>query len=280
MNIKFLHANYLDQPYEVSFETLARCNASCNFCPYPSLERQGAQLSDQEINRMLLEMREWPKPFYISPFKVNEPLLDGRFIRICQLINAYVPQATLRVFTNGSPLTVSRIHDIDMLNNVAHLWISLNSHLPDEYQNIMGLKFESTAGRLDQLHQLIEQGYFRHPVIVSKVSLLDDDHEFIQYCDRRWPLFEVVAIKQDGWLGHVPPSNPTIPDTPCARWFELSIMATGEVSLCCMDGKGEFCIGNIHKQSLLDIYNAPHWRLRREMMLSRKDIYPCSTCTY
>src|SRR5262249_27338104 len=32
---------YLDYPQEVHIETLAMCNATCTFCPYPTMDRQG-----------------------------------------------------------------------------------------------------------------------------------------------------------------------------------------------------------------------------------------------
>lgn len=276
----FLRANYLDQPYEVSIETLALCNAACTFCPYPTLERKGTRLGDEVIQSLIEEMRHWSKPFYISPFKVNEPFLDKRLMSICHHINASIPHAMLRLFTNGSPLTFYKLREVDSLANVAHLWISLNSHDPGEYQALMSLEFENTATKLDTLHNMIRAGSFRHPVVLSKVTDTFDESAFQMYCAKRWPLFQVCLIKRDGWLGYVPPMDSTIPDTPCARWFELSILATGIVSHCCMDGKGEFPIGNIHLNTLRDIYNAPLWRDRRERMISRRDLHPCNTCTY
>lgn len=276
----FLRAHYLDQPYEVSIETLALCNAACTFCPYPTLERKGTRLPDEAIQMLIEEMRHWPNPFYISPFKVNEPFLDKRLIPICAHINAAIPNAMLRLFSNGSPLTFYKLREIDSLANVAQLWISLNSHISAEYKSLMSLDFENTATKLDTLHGMVSNGYFRHPVVLSKVTAGEDESGFQTFCANRWPLFQVFLIKRDGWLGYVPPMDSSIPDTPCNRWFELSILATGVVSLCCMDGKGEFPIGDINTQSLLEIYNSYHWRDRRERLISRREVHPCSTCTY
>lgn len=278
--LSYLRSQYLDQPFEVSLETLALCNAACRFCPYPTLERKGTSLSNETLARLLLEMSTWEKPFFISPFKVNEPLLDKRLFEFCGSINRLIPRANIRLFTNGSPLTPEVINNIDILDNIVHLWISLNSHDPWEYHHIMRLNFEQTAKKLDFLHKQSSQGYFRHPVVLSKVSTTTNEGAFMTYCAERWPYFQPIIIKQDGWLGYVDPMSPEIPDTPCLRWFELSILATGEVSLCCMDGEGAFPIGNVHMQTLLEIYNSPQWRDRRERMISRKEIHPCATCTY
>lgn len=67
---------YLDQPREVSLETLALCNAACEFCPYPTIERKGARMSDALITRLVGEMAQFPRPFYFSP--LSRKALDDR----------------------------------------------------------------------------------------------------------------------------------------------------------------------------------------------------------
>lgn len=274
-------SDYLSQPREVSIETYTLCNAACSFCPYPTLDRKGTFMDQALLDRLMSELCTFKHPFYFSPFKVNEPFLDARVLDICGRLTEAQPLAQLRLFTNGSTLTDERIARIAQLRNVAHLWVSLNSHEPDEYHRIMRLKFEQTARKLDALHMAYEHGSFPHPVVLSKVSARPlQEYLFTGYCKTRWPYFQTSIIKQDGWLGFVPPSDPAIPDTPCVRWFELSILSTGVVSLCCMDGKGEFSIGNVNENTLLEVYNNHLWRERREKLFSRRSVYPCSTCTY
>lgn len=273
MNFERLRERYLYQPKEVSLETLALCNAACTFCPYPTLERKGTKMPDELIERLVGEMASFEVPFYLSPFKVNEPLLDARLLPLCRMVNDAVPLARLRLFTNGSPLTTEKAEQIGALKNVEHLWISLNEHDPQKYEALMALNFERTAKRLDALHDM----EFPHPVVISKVG---PDEGFTDYVRKRWPKFKPMLIKRDAWLGYVDPQYPGIPDTPCGRWFELSVMASGKVSLCCMDGTGEYAIGDVNESTLLDIYSAPHWRERREHLISRRSIEPCSRCSY
>lgn len=272
---------YLDQPIEIAIETLALCNARCTFCPYPTLDRKGTKMDDKLILSLMEQMSTFKYPFTFSPFKVNEPFLDDRLMWLLRIANKNIPNMQLRLFTNGSPLTHQLIAEIADLERVAHLWVSLNSSQPDEYQRIMGLRFEHTAKKLDMLHQHVVGATFTHPVILSKVTQnVNHDGDFLNYCSDRWPCFRTTLIKQDSWLGYVAPLNPTVPDLPCARWFELSITATGIASLCCMDGSGQFALGSVHEHTLLEIYNAPAYRERREKSLSRKLIHPCNTCSY
>lgn len=269
---------YLDQPKEVSLETFAKCNAACTFCPYPSLERIGTKLSDELIESVLSQMERFTVPFGFSPFKVNEPFLDKRVLPLCEAFNRRVPQGYLRLFTNGSTLTEATLDRIAHLSNVVHLWVSLNDHRPEEYKRLMGLDFERTAANLDRLHDRLA---FPHPVVLSTVGFPNE--EFRRYCFDRWPNFDSTALKKDAWIDFTDGQETVVPDAACWRWWELSITATGVVSHCCMDGEAAYPIGDIREQSLLEIYNAPFWRERREKLLSRKaldDRSPCSKCTY
>lgn len=270
-----LRKDFLDYPIEVSLETLALCNAACTFCPYPTLDRKGERMSDEMVSRLVDEIVSWQRPMYFSPFKVNEPLLDKRTIPTLERINREAPDIVLRLFSNGAALTPDKIEQVAGLKKLAHLWVSLNEYRPEEYEKLMGMPFERTAKRLDYLHSLDD---FPHNVVLSTVGYPNEDFRY--YCFQRWPKFESLAIKRDSWLGFVDAQKKEIPDTPCSRWFELSIMANGIVSLCCMDGEGAFSIGDVNKQTLLEVYNSPHWRERREKLMSRRDIHPCSTCSY
>jgi hypothetical protein len=268
---------YLDQPLEVSLETQALCNAACTFCPYPTLDRKGVRMSDELIDRLVGEMASWKARFCFSPFKVNEPLLDKRTIPLCERMNREVPHAGIRIFTNGAALTPDKVEGIAKLENVVHLWISLNSHDPEEYERLMSMPFERTAKRLDYLHSVD----FPHKVVLSTVGFPNEP--FRRYCYDRWPKFESFALKKDAWIDYTDAQNAEVPDTPCARWFELSIMADGRVSHCCMDGTGKYAIGDVTTQTMLEVYNSPFWRERREGLLSRKqldDRSPCARCTY
>lgn len=290
-----LRRHYLHQPHEVSIETLALCNARCTFCPYPTLDRKGARMSLDLINELIEQMREWSEPFFLSPFKVNEPLLDVRLADICADIITKLPQATLRLFTNGQPLTGAQIDWIAALplGRLEHLWVSLNSTDPEEYGVLMGCSYRMIESRLDELHERVKRGDFHHPVVLSRVTSFTpgagaeaavdaalEDVRFVRACAARWPGFAPTLIKRDGWLGYVAPSAPEVPRAPCGRWFELNIMATGKVALCCMDGTGEFELGDAATTPLLEIYNTPALVNRRQFAHTRDGIDPCQRCTY
>jgi len=42
-----------------------------------------------------------------------------------------------------------------------------------------------------------------------------------------------------------------------------------------MDGTGEYSIGNVNERSMLEVYNDPVYRERREGLWNRKKVMPC-----
>jgi hypothetical protein len=53
--LQMRHSSAIDFPAHVHLETMAQCNAACNFCPYPSLERKGTVISAGMSDPQLLK---------------------------------------------------------------------------------------------------------------------------------------------------------------------------------------------------------------------------------
>lgn len=273
----------LDYPTVVHLETWTKCNASCNFCPYPTLVRKGNKMSDELIEKILTDLEDIPRdqPFFFSPFKVNEPFLDKRLLPLLEDINHRMPNAAFRIFSNGTPLTGKKIDRLAKLRNVAHLWISLNDHRPKEYAEVMQLPLERTLKRLDLLHKKKLDG-FPHNVVISRVvdNTLDDSY-FCVWVGDRYPAFTIRLIKRESWLGFCDHDaiEKEVPATVCGRWSEIDITSTGVVSLCCMDGRCQYPIGDVSKQHVLEVFNSPNYRRMRAGPWNRQAYDPCQRCT-
>lgn len=278
---------YLYQPREISIETLTLCNARCEFCPYDTLDRKGARMSDELLVSILNQLREWREPFHISPFKVNEPFLDKRFLPLCRDIVEGLPMAKIRIFTNGSRFTNDNVAELMDLppSRIEHIWVSLNTTDADEYKRIMGyVTFEHVAEKIDILFKAWLRR-IRHRIVISRVAGLPTDADeqrkrvdFESYIWKRWRGFIPYHIKRDGWIGYTHASDVLVPKTPCARWWELNIMATGKAALCCMDGTGEYSVGDANTETLKEIYTRT--LPLRVSAWKRDEFSPCNRCTY
>lgn len=274
---------YLDVPRQVHLETLARCNARCDFCPSPVLERTGVRMEDALIDKVIGDLQDVPAgvPFEVVPFKVNEPFLDVRLFDVLDAIAERLPSATVSLTTNGSALTRKKLAELGRRPVVEQLFVSFNDYRPDAYTRTMGLPWARTLERLDALHDAVALGSIPSRVTVSRVGDgSEHDRAFKAWVGQRWPAFGVLVNQRGDWLGQVDTTVTSIPDVGCVRWFELSITSTGEVAHCCMDGQARWPIGNVREQHVLDVYNAPDFRRLRERALSRIGEEPCGSCTF
>ena len=92
-----------------------------------------------------------------------------------------------------------------------------------------------------------------------------------------------MIVPRNDWLGErvADGALDPVPDVACHRWFDLSIVATGEVALCCMDSEAKFPKGDVNTEHALAIYNRPALReLRMNLISRRKAGSPCDRCTY
>ena len=277
-------SGYMDWPKEIHLETLALCNAKCSFCPYPNMERQGDRMPDELIEKIIGDLQAMPKnlPLIVSLFKVNDPLLDKRIFSIAHQVTNHLSNARLRLFTNGSPLTDSIVEKIAGIQRLEHLWVSLNECEETAYETLMGLPLRRTLEKLDALHARVAVG-FPHQVVVSRVADQSErDLAFVRFVKERYPHFSTFLIGRGDWAGQVAGGQTTAtPPLGCERWFEVSIMASGKVALCCMDGEGKHVIGDVRQDSIYDIYNHPDYRKMRQFQSFRAGAAaPCDSCVY
>jgi len=249
----------------------SKCNADCVFCPYSTLERIDNKMPGDLLDKIIDEMSQWEVPFFFTPLKVNEPLLDKRLFDIIKKVTDNT-LAVIRLFSNGSALTPKIMKQIGQVERMPQLNISLNEYRPEEYKNLMKMDFEHTARNLDRLHTSKPS----YQVILSTVGFPNED--FRKYCFGRWPDFDSVAIRDSGWLGLTEAPVSQVPDSSCGRWWEMSIMSTGVASLCCMDGEGQYGFGDVNKETLLEIYGKSR-KWRENGSRSRHDAGdPCDRC--
>jgi radical SAM protein with 4Fe4S-binding SPASM domain len=276
-------SSYIDFPAHVHLETMARCNAACNFCPYSSLERKGAKMDDSLIEKIVNDLKDIPRlhRFQLSPFKVNEPFLDTRIFDLLTYLQSELPHATITLTTNGSLINERIVERLTQFPNLGYLWVSFNDHRPDEYEATMKLPYRRTRESLDRLHKAKAEGRLPMRIVLSRVGDgTAADEDFITWVRTTYPLFEVSIFPRTNWLGQVDVSPPTAPPIACTRWFEISITATGVVAHCCADGQARYPIGNVREQHVLDIYNSPSYRRLRATVDNRLQVEPCRRCNF
>src|SRR5262249_16696413 len=152
-----------DYPSMVHIETLAMCNAACNFCPYPTIGRKGERMSEALFAKIVGDLRDIPNDvrYRLSPLKVNEPFLDTALFDRLALVHELLPNPDITMTTNASPLTRKNVQQLAGVINLADLWISLNDHREAHYEETMKIPYRRTIENVRRLHDMISAGEIR-----------------------------------------------------------------------------------------------------------------------
>ena len=281
---QYFQKKYMDYPSHVHIETTGKCNGSCKFCPHSEIERKNEIMSDELFSKIINDLKKIPIPFSLSPFKVNEPLLDPLIFERIYRINKELPDANILFVSNFNTANEDTIHKLSQVKKLKYIWISLNFLDADEYKKEMGLNLDRTVDNIRLLLDYNRKNHFTDKIILGRVSDREGDEKFIEDAKNIFEpyIYEVdykIDMNRKGeWLGYTESTWPKI-DYPCNRWFELSITCTGDVALCCMDGKCEYPLGNVNNQNALDIYNSEYKRLRATGV-PRRYVTPCKNCSF
>jgi hypothetical protein len=277
-------ADYMDErfmrsPRLLSIETFVKCNATCEFCPYPGSERIGQKLDIGIIRKIIDEVSDAEvHPELFVPARINEPMFDRRMYEIFEYVGVKLPSTKITHFTNGTTLSERHIDRLCSTPNLGSINVSLNSHQADDHKRLMGISFDLVIRNLKALHNIYETRGLKFPVYLSHVG--DGtfrDTEFLDWCQANFPSFKSYARARFDWLGKTYSLDVGRGPLGCSQWFQLDFLANGREAFCCIDDDGRFGTGDAHHQNALDIYNHPvRMALRRKKLRS---LHPaCAKC--
>lgn len=277
-------SRYVDFPYQIGIESRALCNATCGFCPYPTMKRKGQRMDDALLEKILRDMEDLPRdlPLDVNLARMNEPFADKRVPDLALELERRFPQVSLWIFTNASPLIPKVAAKLTPLRRITQFVISFNDHRPDEYTRVMGLPFERTVANIDALHEMAAAAAVAFAPTISRVGDgTPADDEFLAWCAHRWPAFQHRVTQRFDWIGSVGLTTfGDMPRTGCWQWFHLPILAGGRVAWCTLDHEGDRSRGDVRARHILDIYNEPAHRERRRTLPDRADVAVCSRCNH
>jgi MoaA/NifB/PqqE/SkfB family radical SAM enzyme len=266
-------------PRLVCVETTNHCNAKCSFCPNNALARDKGAMDQALFEKIIEDCREFPLEA-IEPFMQGDPFVDPDIQARLEHIRRRLPTTKLRLYTNGYGMTPKRI-DALMGLGIDHLYVSVNTLDEAKYQKIMGIKLERTLRNLAYLTDPVR----RHKVadnITFRMTRLDDttlqeQDDFLAYCKDKGVRSFVVGLFN--YKGDINGSLP-VPRYGCEHVNRLDILASGKVTLCCMDQDGEHSWGDVNTHSVLEVYRGKIGRRYRELHRTgrRREIEPCDTC--
>ncbi len=275
-------------PLTISLELSNKCNLQCSMC-FQSSEAAKKQkfvaLTSETIQKILQECKEKNLPSLIlgagTEFLVSKNAPEViKMLGSCGIMDVFLR-------TNGILLDAETVKLI-FAAKVTRVFISLDAATKTTYQEIRG----SDALTLieNNINHLLNERKIRGSVLpivrVSFVVLDKNKHEQKLFLEKWKDKVDFVDFQRFQDLTHVRDKETIIKDENiinprCAYpFYSLSIAPDGSVAPCCTFYGKELPVGNIHRQSIEEIWNSKRMNQIRGEISSRKLNDVCKRCLF
>ena len=269
-------------PTQLALETVNYCTASCVICPYLRMKRPKGVMTMEVFYKVLDTVQAAGAPIkLITHAGIGEPLIDKHLAERIRYERKVFPDACLMIYTNASILTRERAREL-IDAGVDKISISLNGFRKETYEAVMQLDYERT---IENVHGLLKLRRDMDSKLQVQISCVPAEQcsseellEFRQYWTGK--VDNVVIPPWVNWMGMFNGNSPKF-QLPCRYiWSILLVNWDGTVIMCCEDYDGKYPLGNLTKQSLMDVFNGPIiTKLRKNQLKGNFDTPPvCKGC--
>lgn len=241
--------------FEISLSGL--CNRQCPFCPradhsvYPNTK----EYIEQTLHaKMMRELGELDYTGLIVYSGYSEPLLHRGIVEIVKEARTLCPKAKIEVYTNGDSLKVGMIRKL--------IGAGLNTILVSLYDGPEQIEKFTTMRR--------EAGVTDQQMILRERYLLEKG-EGMHLSNRAG----TIDFKQM----HVEPLKQSLKRQCFLPFYMMMVDHTGEVFLCSHDWIKKFVVGDLRKQTVLEVWNSKKMKAARESLAEGNRCFgPCVKC--
>lgn len=234
----------------VEIETINRCNGSCDFCPVSKNKdtREYKEMPQKLFENIIQQLNRINYSGRLALFSNNEPFLDKYILERHRYAREMLPNARMHLFTNGTLLTVDKF--VELMKYLDELII-------DNYQQDL---------KLIKPCKEIEAYCEEHPELRRKVTIvLRKPHEILTTRGGEAPNRKKMI---------------SYPQAKCLNPFkQLIIRPDGKISLCCNDPLGRNTMGDLSRNTILEIWHGDKFKeVRNCLSKGRANWKQCIYC--
>jgi len=272
---------YAERPRFIQLETVTVCPAKCPFCPQHEIRRDPPRMPDATWRRIVDQTRGWGVTY--RPFLTNEPFVDKRQPAIARYIKDNDPTARVEYNSNGYLLTETLGRAL-LDAGVDILRFSIDGFSPETYgPSRVGLDYERVKANVTRFLEIWDREGYREQTFteVRMIEVPENRHEldaYRAYWGPRCTEVVITQLYQWPWTGQ---RREDVVLKPCLKVLdEMFFYSDGDATLCCWDVHGRAIVGNVHRQTVQEIWDG--WVARQLRTLlddGRRDLITlCSRC--
>jgi len=276
-------------PPEVWIENTNHCNATCVMCPREKLTRAHGVMRFELFEKIIKEIAVHnTQVMRVHLHNYGEPLIDAALTERIRLAKGYGIRHTY-IVTNGSLLTPPIINKL-IDAGLDEMKISFYGTDRNTYNKTMvGLDYDTTIARVHDFFRIRRERKKNNPkVIIQYLPQESNNAQTDKFC----LLFLNVIDKNIGDSLNIFSLHNygdgrnyrcmgkkcySICDYP---WRTMVILYDGTVVPCCLDFNGALPVGDVHNNTVEEIWNGPVYnKMRDDFKKLRYDSYSlCKRC--
>lgn len=273
------------------FETTDFCNARCVMCGAKHMRRK-RQIMPMDIYQMAIEQFVQAKGHSAMLSAFGEPLLDPHIVERVAFAKSFSTIGNIGFSTNGSLLTPDKYCALAEAG-LTSLSISIDGFSRETYERVrVGLSFGTLLSNMSKV--LATHEAMGRPITISVSSFATEKRQNLALS----PLYNAflqagitpgIKWRVDNWGGLVSDVSYGLHlrravrhHGPCALLYDAQVLVLpdGRVTPChCRDLEGGLFIGDISKNSLLEIWSGELLEGLRNEQLAGKFRPPCDSCS-
>ena len=268
----------IGKPTIFTIETTNKCNLACRMCPRQFMKRKVGTMSMKLFRKIIDEARNYQDSILLHGF--GEPLLDEHIIERINYSGDNGLKATIS--TNGVFLDKKNARKI-LESKLSGIILSMDATTEKTYSKIRAKgDFKKVKANFHQFMQMKNKEFPKSKLrITIQIIKMDESIHQIEDFKKEWMRKKPskILIKSFSTFGgqheqitelaemkHRYQPKKIRARPPCYYlWKSFVVQWSGEVVPCCRDYDSKIVLGDVNKQTLLEIWQG------REMTKLRED---------
>jgi len=309
--INLIDAIPLKGPLSVHIEPTNVCNFKCTFCPesFADYEEKAGglfQLSEDDFDLIAEQLATVPKIKQLNFFMMGEPLVHKKLTQFIKIAKEKNLSDSCMVSSNGTLLTQEKYKDI-CESGLDYFRISIFGSNEEIHRNRTQskIRLSKVKDNIRGLQKFKAENKFSKPQTLVKMVDTGATAENDEFIKDFTGLGDEILLEpltnwndsEEGNLSTIVSNGSTIKTkrdllaTPHYRrkkktcpypFYSLVIHSDLKVSICCVDWEKKTLIGDLKKESLIDIWNGEKLRdiQLKHIKKQKHEVPGCKSCTY
>lgn len=247
----------LPLPTEIEISESGTCNRSCSFCPRsdPSFQDKKEFITNELHMKLCEELKEIDYRGTVRYSGFVEPLIDKNIFNLINMTRTYLPASNIEMVTNGDPLNLKRL--LKLFEN------GLNKILISAYDS---------KEDAEKLEQLCKSANLKEEEYIVRHRYYTEDQDFGITLSNRSGLMDNAEFKIESLKEPL--------KTPCyIPSYTFFLDYQGDVLICPHDWGKKIILGNLKKESFLEIwFSKKSMQIRKMLNSSNRNFKPCNVC--